>query len=306
MNEHTEHPEATEPQGPTALCWIAIVVVGVAFFFIEHNLFVSHMEMFGTTQDELEVNAAGGKLAHQAGFTLLVLLGGALLLLPGGRRWRVAGVLPAVIMFIGVLCMASVLWSINTMQTAKRDILLLFCFTAALGLARQLSARQICWLSLIILGGYAAIGVAAEVALGTFKPLSADYRFAGTLHPNGQGPNCARFCLAAICLLKDVKRGRIVLLLLLGCGIALMLLTRSRTAFVGLLAGLAVLACLRPSPTVVAGAYALAWSAGAAALIALCAGLDVVKSLPDLLLLGRAEHITTLTGRTELWEELMP
>jgi exopolysaccharide production protein ExoQ len=306
MNEHTDNLEADAPEGPTALCWVAIVVVGIAFFCIEHNPVVSRMEMFGTTQDELEANAAGGKLAHQAGFTLLALLGAALLLLPGGRRLRVTGVLPALMGLVAFLCLASALWSINPMQTVKRDVLLMMCFMLALGMARQLSARQVCWLCLIILTCHAATGVAAEVALGTFKPWSADYRFAGTMHPNGQGSNCALLCLAAGCLLRGADRGRIVLLLLFGFGIALMLLTRSRTPFVALLGGLAALVCLRPSPSLVAGVYGLAWSAGAAALIGLFAGLDVVESLPDVLSLGRAEHISTLTGRTELWEELVP
>jgi O-antigen ligase len=172
-------------------------------------------------------------------------------------------------------------------------------------MARQLSALQMCWLCLVVSAGYVVVGIAAEIALGTFKPLSADYRFAGTLHPNGQGASCALLCLAAICLLKHTQEGRPVLYALIVCGVALMLLTRSRTSCVALVAGLLALVCVRPSRQTVAGALGLAWLGVAGVLAALLSGIDAIEELPRILLLGRAEHVTTLTGRTELWEELL-
>jgi O-antigen ligase len=306
MNEQTDNLDSTASQGPTALCWLAIVVLGVAFFCVEHNLFVSRLEMFGTTQDELETNAVGGKLANQVSFSLVALLGLVLLLAPDGRRWRPGGMLPLLMVFLAAWCLASSLWSINMMQTAKRSVIMLFCVVCALGLARQLSARQVGWLCLVVTAAHTALGVGAEIALGTFKPYHADYRFAGTLHPNAQGASCALLCLAAVCLLKGTREGKSVLLVLLVGGAALMLLTRSRTACAALLAGLIALVLVRPSRQLLAGVFGMAWLAGAAVLVALIGGIDVVGELPDLLLLGRVAHVGTLTGRTELWEELLP
>jgi O-antigen ligase len=306
MNEPIDNLSSPAPRGPAAACWIAIVVVGVAFFFIEHNVLISRMEMYGTTQDELETNAAGGKLANQVGYSLVALLGGSLLVLPGGRRWRLGGVLPVIVFLFIAWCLASSTWSINPMQSAKRGVILLFCVAGALGIARQLSPRQVCWLCMVVTASYAAIGIGAEIALGTFKVFSADYRFAGTLHPNGQGANCALLCLSTICLLGSARRGRAMFLVLLACGIALMLLTRSRTAVAALLAGLAVVSCINLSRQLVAGALALVWFTAAAALVAVLGGVDLVEEVPRLLTLGRSQDITTLTGRTELWEELIP
>jgi O-antigen ligase len=305
MNDQLDNVMPTAQRGHAALFWIALVVVGVAFFCTEHNLLITRMDMYGTTQDELETNAAGGKLANQVGFSLIAALGGVLLLLPGGRRWRLGGVLPGLMLFLSAWCLASSLWSINAIQTAKRGIILLFCIAGALGIARQLTSRQVCLLCLAVAASYAAVGFGAEVALGTFKPLDGDYRFAGTLHPNGQGANCALLCLAAVCLLKGAQRGKGVLLILLACGLALMLLTRSRTACVALLASVLAVSIVNPSRRLVAGALAITWFTGAAALVALLCGIDLVKELPGIVLLGRAEHIGTLTGRTELWEELL-
>jgi O-antigen ligase len=306
MNQQPDILVPAAPPGPSALCWLALVVVGFAFFCTEHNLFISSLEMYGTTQDELETNAAGGKLANQVGFSLIALLGGVLLLMPGGRAWRLGGVLPVLMILLGVWCLASSLWSINMMQSAKRWLIMVFCLAGTLGVARQLTTRDLTWLCLVITAAYAAIGIGAEVALGTFNPLDPHYRFAGTLHPNGQGANCALLALAIICLLRDTRKGRSALIALLMGAIVLMLLCRSRTAVAALLAGLLAISCTRPSRQLVAGVCALVWLIGAAAMVALVSGFDVVEDLPDILLLGRAEHVGTLTGRTELWEELLP
>ena len=57
-------------------------------------------------------------------------------------------------------------------------------------------------MAIVVGGAYLAVGVGAELALGTFRPWSAEYRFAGTIHPNAQGVQLAVLCLASFCLAR--------------------------------------------------------------------------------------------------------
>jgi O-antigen ligase len=290
----------------TGLLVAAIVTLGVAFFCVEHRLLVSRQEMYGTTAEDLEESAAGGKFTHQLGFSLVALLGVVFLVREGGRAWRLNGPLPVVMVAFVACCAVSCLWSTDGPRTFKRAGILVLCLTGALGLGRQLRARELCLLALAITGAYAVLGLAAELALGTFKPGGADYRFAGTLHPNGAGANVALLCLSACCLLATEKRGQLWLLALLAFGGALLVLTKSRSACAALLISLLALRLLRPSPRLVLGFFVAAWAACGLVLLAALARTDPAEGPLDFLLLGRAEHVGTLTGRTELWEELIP
>jgi O-antigen ligase len=296
---------ADNPVVPATLPRLGLVIVALAlaFYCTEHNLFISKMEMFGTTQEDLEKNAAGGKLANQLGFSLVALVG-VVLLAQGRRRWRFDGLLPVLLpLFIG-WCLTTAVWSTDPSRTVKRVGIMVLCFVGALGAGRRLRPRDLCVLALSATATYAAIGLGAELALGTLKP-SAEYRFAGTLHPNGQGANCALLCLSAVCLLAAGSRHKGLLIALLMFGAGLLILTKSRTACAALLGGLLALRCLRPSPRVVGAGLVTAWGVGLLALLAVMAEVDF-KEGAGVLLLGRVEHVGTLTGRTELWPELMP
>ena len=300
MNQGADNPVAT---GALPRLGPVIVALALAFYCTEHNLFISKMEMFGTNKEDLEKNATGGKLANQFGFSLVATVG-VVLLARGGRRWRFNGLLPLLLPCFLAWCLTTALWSADPARTVKRVGILAFCFLGALGVGRRLRPRDLCVLALSVTATYAAIGLGAEVALRTLK-LSGEYRFAGTLHPNGQGANCALLCLSAVCLLTSGSRHRGLLIALLVFGAGLLVLTKSRTACAALLVGLLALRCLRPSPRVVAATLVAAWFLGILALLAVLAEVDF-KEAGGVLLLGRAEHVGTLTGRTELWPELLP
>src|SRR5262249_52538931 len=154
------------------------------------------MEMYGTTQEDLEAGAAGGRLANQVGFCLVAALGG-FLLSRGGRPWRAGGALPTLMLVFLAPAFARPLWSGEPARTVKRAGILTLCFAGALGVGRRLTGRELGGLAVAVTATYAAIGLAAELALRTFGPWDPEYRFAGTLHPNGQGGNCALLCLSA-------------------------------------------------------------------------------------------------------------
>lgn len=293
-----------DPSAGGRATWAVAAALALAFWCTEHNPWVSAQEMYGTTTEDLVGGASGGKLTNQIGFSLIGVLGVALLAGPG-RRFRPAGLLAVLILgFVG-WCAASAAWSIDPPRTAKRVGILLLCLAGGLGVARRLAPREVCRVVLALTAGYAAVGLACEVALGTFRPWAADYRFAGTMHPNGQGANCALLCLAALCLYPTVgPRTRSWLLAALVFGGGLLVLTKSRTACAALVAGLLAVRCSRPTAGMVVAAAVAAWGTATAALVASLSGADVGELATNTLLLGRTEHAGTLTGRTELWEEL--
>ena len=144
--------------------------------------------------------------------------------------------------------------------------------------------------------------------MGTFRPFSLDYRFAGTLHPNSQAIYCATMALAAICLAQRARRGRLLLWLLCFVAITLLALTKSRTLCAAFLTGVAVLASL-----------SLPWRkqifAGAGMLGVGCAvvlsgsllGWGGQRQAVDIMAAGREEdEAGSFSGRTPLWAALAP
>src|SRR4029078_3008224 len=96
--------------------------------------------------------------------------------------------------------------------------------------------------------------------LGMCGPWSSVYRFAGTVHPNTQGPNLAALCLAAFGLARAKERGRLALWALCGVALALLALTKSRTTTAAIVLALAAVQLMQtPLRTKVAGALALVW-----------------------------------------------
>jgi exopolysaccharide production protein ExoQ len=295
--------EQRRPDSRGAFC-LAVLLIGVAFFCTEHRLLASAMEAYGTTSEELETVAEGGQLKNYIGFSLVALVGCGLVIRRSARRFSGIGLLGLLILAFLGLCLASALWSFSPWTTTKRLVILLFCVLGAVGVAKQFSARDLCLLTLIVTTAYVAIGLGAELALGTFHPLSPEYRFAGTMHPSGQGDHCACMCLAAILLCSSVKRGRYLLIALAMMGGGLLILTGARTPCISLLVALLAVFSLRLSiRTQVGLGFAVAWSICAIVLAAHLFGGD--EKGMTLLALGRPDHVGTLTGRTELWEELL-
>ena len=172
---------------------------------------------------------------------------------------------------------------------------------------RQLTLRDLCLVALVVSTILIANGVRTEIALGTFHPFSADYRFAGTLHPNVQAPYCATMALAAACLASRAKRGGALLWMLFLVGVALLVLTKSRTVCGAFLAGWLVyswIGALWPS-RIMAGTAILALGC-TLALAASLLGWDIERQGAKVALIGRQEEAESLSGRFPLWADLTP
>ncbi len=223
--------------------WLTILVLGSVFFFVDHDLGISRYPQFAPWANSDEIIASGGNAVKGAALSLIGLLGLYFLMDKDGRKLHLRGITPALMLFFVAWAAISITWSIDPPLTARRVAVLCFYFIGALGIARQLSDRDLALAALVITTVYLAVGVAAELALGTFRPWAADYRFSGTLHPNYQGLHLMILCLAAF-LLAQVNPGacrRKWLIVLFALGFVFLLLTKSRTSLAGFLLAMSVL-----------------------------------------------------------------
>ena len=209
MIQPTDNPKETTIGSP--IFWLAIAVVGLGFFLTEQNLNRSLQEEFTFSAETLEQAVAGGNSLRRMAFSAIAMLGVLFLLRNAGPRLSARDPLALLVLAVLAICLASLLWSSDPALTVRRLVVLGFCFLGALGIARQLSARQLCAAVLIVPTAYVAIGILAELKLGTFRPWAAGYRFSGTVHPNTQAGYCGLLCLAAVAMAGDAKRGKALL-----------------------------------------------------------------------------------------------
>ena len=196
---------------------------------------------------------AGSNWVKGAALSLIGLLGLYCLCRREGRRLQIEGLLPALMIFYLAWAAASLAWSIQPGMSARRLAVLMFCVLGALGFARQFQARDIAFMTVVILGAYLAVGIAAETALGTFRPWASGYRFAGTVHPNTQGGHLTVLCLASLCLARSSGSSSARRYwALFAVGLAFLLLTKSRTSCGALALALAVLWFAGAAPCAIA------------------------------------------------------
>jgi O-antigen ligase len=281
------------------------IVFGIAFFLAGHDLNVSLAEAYTQNAEEMEMAAAGGNTLRRA--ALLLAAGwGAILLARGKQTLRLDPLLAGSLALLFALVGVSFVWADDPGMCLRRLFAFVCCLVAALGAARSLSLAQLAWLAILVVGGWAIIGILAEVRLGTFRPWASDYRFAGTVHPNTQGPGLAAMLLAAVALARRGGRFSGCLWLVAGATFALLLLTKSRTTAAGVVVSLLAAGTLQTSLKMrLLAAVGAAWLAIAALWLVDVCGFDPRSDFRDAALLGRAEESETLSGRAFIWPEVL-
>lgn len=197
----------------------------------------------------------------------------------------------------------SISWADDPQLVLRRAIVLIILSFSAFSTSINVPLRQlptiILWTSLALL----MIGVLSEIAAGVFSLSFGEHRFAGTIHPNNQGRNCAMLFLAAIVLAR--REGQIERLFfrsIMVTAFFFLLLTRSRATFVATIIAVVVWRIFAPdrSKNVVYLYFIVLF---------LCIGALVFSDaffplLSSGLLLGREEEqFNQLNGRIALWAE---
>ncbi len=288
--------------------WLLVgsgLFIGLAFFLAGHDLRVSLAEAYTQNAEEMEIAASGGNALRRVAF-VVVAGWGCLLLALSRARLRIDPLLSCSMGLLLGLTAMSFVWADDPAMCLRRLLTLVCCVTAAAGVAKAFSLREIAWLAIWVLGGLAVVGLLAELSLGTFKPWAADYRFAGTVHPNTQGPSLAMVCLATFTLARDGRRGHGVLWLVFAVGFGLLLLTKSRATTAAILVTLTAIQFIRAKlPTKFVGVIACGGLGSLALWLLFVFGFDPLNDFRDALLLGRAEESDTLSGRAFIWPELL-
>jgi O-antigen ligase len=286
-----------------------IILIGTLIFVINHHLgytadsFQRSFTSFGTAAEAI----AEGSPRRRVGFLLLGLLGIVVIVARRPRyQLRLNGLLPW--LAVGFLSWAalSLLWTADVPLAFRRLVVLGMVTIAVVAVLREFSLRDVILFITLTSLAYALIGMAAELAHGSFQPFSAQYRFSGTQHPNHQGMNLARLVLGAFCLSRMRIAGRRLFIVVAVIGCVLLVLTRSRTAFGAAMVALVFFACVRSSPLRL---IAMLLSVGAIGLLALFLIQTGAISTPwQVILMGRGEVLgegaRKLSGRTELWQYL--
>ncbi|MBW3540798.1 MAG: O-antigen ligase family protein [Planctomycetes bacterium] len=296
----------SEDQGPAWVWWSSVFVLAAVFLSTEHSRDASVLEAFTLTQDEMEVGTEGGNAQRRAAFLALAAFAFVLLTLPARRRLRF-DTLPAValVLYVG-WCGLSTAWADDPEMSVRRVVVFYCVAIAALAIARQLSLRQLMSAAAVLSTLFLLYGIAAELAQGTLRPWSGEYRFAGTQHPNTQGLNLAVLCLSTFCLARGERRRWILLWGLFSMGLAFLVLTKSRTALAGLVVALTAIWTVRTPARAKSGYVAAAvWLLAAGALAGVIAGADLERQAGKWLLLGRDEQASSLSGRLPIWTELV-
>lgn len=304
MNAATPMTRSQESFG-RPIFWLATFVVFTAFFATDHDLTISKADAFTSTAEEMEQQAEGGNWERRLAFLGMAGLGMIGFLIPGRNR---VGTMTPTLVCIGLFfgwCATSILWSADPSMTIRRSMVLGCLLIAALGISRQLTMRELLHAAWIIPLAGLVIGFGAELALGTFRPWSGNYRFSGTLHPNTQGLSLAALCLSTFCIARESDWKKQGYLVLFGIAFVFLLITKSRTSLAGVLLAVTLILTLRTRSewkwSVGLGAL---WCVTAAALFVMLFNIDVQDQLTQMALLGRKEQAESLTGRLPIWTVL--
>jgi exopolysaccharide production protein ExoQ len=281
---------------PTAVLAFS-ALFAAAFIPLDHALSApqtwqrsSEIDFAGVRQQTLH----GTKRRRVAFIALFVAFILVMLWLPLRVRLQLSPVVVATTAWVG-WDTCSVLWSVNTPLSLRR--LPSWLITAVVGFfaGAALGVKGCLMVIALVCAAYLVAGIANELLNGTRDP-DAGYRFAGTLHPNGQALNCALLAFSSCWLgaTESIPSGIAVGGMIAGIGG--LVLTSSRLAFwASETAALISIAMTPPGSN-------RTWPVGLAVGI-LVTGVVVRRllGLKGFVLFGRTSYAGSLSGRTVLW-----
>lgn len=291
-----------------------ILIWAAAFYFIEHEWsYCLSLELEDTEAAEatqLDERVENGSIQRKLAFPVVGLTGLILLLTQVRVERPKLSLNFWVFLAYAAWTFASIAWTADMALTIRRLVVFGCVVVAAIGFRQQFRNADCLIFVVAIALIHLAVGLAAEAAHGRASLIGADYRFAGTVHPNTQAIQLGAAGLAALCLMgrSDKKRfdkrwmwAGLYLIIL-----AVVVLTRSRTALGSfLLASLIVAVPLIPKRLRCLAFLAPASIASLTAVTILILDLRIARKIEAIIFLGRVEETGTLTGRTDIWQAML-
>ena len=301
--------DAVAPRRQPWVVWVLAMFLFVTFFAATQD-----MDNPARWIDDGEADIAGwvgrveqGQAQRQLGFLALGAFGALGIVLPS-RHGRPAGI-DWVLMYLLVATVAwssaSILWSIEPTFTAKRLVVFTSMWMAVAAIVKHFDLRDLAFCSLFYGVASLGIGVVAELKAGTLGAAAATgpWRMAGAMHPNHLGLTMSVMLLSAAYFFTQSydRRRQAVFGSLMAVSLLVIYLTRSRTSLAAALVGLGVFTSLRLTfrqNLVLIGCALLPLVIGAFSY-----GSGAMGEVWEVALMGRKESdVTTLTGRTDIWQ----
>lgn len=291
--------------------WFSLLVIASIFFYTMHDVrYTRYFAERGSsgyvvTEEEAQQLMSGfekGQFRNAAAYLALALFGAASFIIGSQNRLRVKDLLSAAAIFFLCWAFLSLLWADNRASTVNKLVILALLCVGILGVLKRFSDRDIVLLTFYGIGAYVAIGVMSEVAMGSFKPWVAGYRFSGTCHPNGQALDCCLLLFAAWTLYRGDKNR--LYLAVAAAAFVLLILTKSRTSIAGALFAPIALWSLSRTRT---EKVALGSFVGMVACLLLLSADVALPALQKGATMGRTDtdvHAASLSGRADLWREV--
>ena len=303
-----DREDDARPRFREAPPWLHLAFLAICFFLSAHDFKASTFNVLDVeaASETYAATAGSGTITRQLAFVLLGLYGAWGLRELLRNRLRPVG--------IGGLCAAALLvwtllsatWAITPSVVVSRLVGVVAVTLAALRIRLRFSARQIIEGITTVGAVFSGIGFLCELALGTFRPWTTEYRFSGTMSPTEEGVNCSITLLGAFFLWRDGSRRRLWAGVLVFTGM-LSLLTKARSATLG--AVLALVYFYVSSREDWKQRWLIVTSVASAILFGTLLSMnDLFSFTADSLQFGRDPSTSdnaTLTGRIPLWAELM-
>lgn len=256
------------------------------------------VEGYDPSLNEQVTRGEEGSAMRQAG-ALLLGLAALVVFLPrraGTARGPVLGPLSAMLLVVAAYGLLSVAWAEVPAMSLKRWVAAMLLGAGAVAACRGMTFGSLVRLVFVVTLIEAGVAVLFELASGAFASASEGYRFSGGLHPNALALVSAFLAASGVAVWRQRRQPVEGAAAAAGIalGLSVLVMTRSRTTLVSLLAaGLVVfLVSSRPArfKGLVAGALALL-------LAALVLSPSLRAPVLSAALLGR----DTDTDRTPIW-----
>jgi|GEM_PF-4511590 len=277
------------------------ICITIIFIIIELSptAFASSDEVL----DNITRAISSGDLKRQLALILLFLIGFSLMISSGYKTDISISSMFLITLYL-VYCFSSMIWAENMELTAKRCITLLFVCIAGLGFSRRYSLKQFSTFVVITTALCIFSAVVFELSPWSLNYEEDEYRMGGLFHPNTLGVYCA-LCIIALYSMRHWFKSSLLRLLIPALLMLLILiLTKSRTSFLVMGMVLAIPMLFRLS--LKNGIILFSICGWLLCLSYLIFSDTFSQFLLNTAHLGRpATDIATLTGRTELWTELL-
>ncbi len=253
--------------------------------------------------------ASRREAARHLGLLALVGFGAVALWSTKQPPLKMQGTLSYAIVAFLLWSAASVAWSDDPSMTVRKIAALVCLAIGALGVARLLSWQQLTTLVFASAGIQLIVGLSAEIALGTFRPLAAGYQYAGLGFQAFTAWSLSLLVLSGAALWSRAKPTlRLCISAMMIVATLALFLTKSRTpAIAFVIAALTYMVLSWPVRRTLFTAACLGLVASVGFLLIDSFAGNVFEVGGDFANLGREkESIGNLTGRIEVWRELMP